>query len=124
LRQSISLTGLGAAFFESCIDGLADVLLAFSRCIAVQKLASCSLVDSFDKYRCLELSNQYFTARKDVAAEQHVPLSSAIDPKGFLAEAAGKLYVHTTQNEVKYFVLNTTEDGADRLVAAKNMTFY
>jgi hypothetical protein len=119
LRQSISLTGLGAAFFDSCVDGMSDVLLTFSRCIAVQKLATCSLVDSFDKYSCVELSNRYFTARKDVTAEQHMPLSSDVDPKGFLAEAAGNLYVHATENVVNYFALNTTRDGADRLAATQ-----
>jgi hypothetical protein len=123
LRQSISLTGLGASYFESCVDGMSDVLNMFSHCIAVQKLASCSLIDSFDKYSCIDLSNCYFTARKEVTADQHVLLSSDVDPKGFLAEAAGNLYVHTTKNVVNYFVLNSTQDGAERLTAAKDMSY-
>jgi hypothetical protein len=92
-------------------------LLTFSRCITVQKLASCGLVDSFGKYDSMELSNRYFTAKKEVTAEQVVPLSPAIDPNGFLAEAAGKMYAHCTQNVVQYFVLNATPGGTDRLVS-------
>jgi hypothetical protein len=123
LRQSVSLTGLGTAYFDEVIDGIKHVLLAFSRCVAVDKLAPCNLIDIRDDCTTIDLSNRYFSLKKDVPDESRVLLTKDIDPKGFLAHAAGKNYVHGENNMVKYYSYSTGSDG-DRFVLNIHAALY
>jgi hypothetical protein len=111
LRQSVSLTGLGTPYFDEVISGIKDVLTTFSRCVAVDKLAPCNLVDTCDNYTSIDLSNRYFSPKKDVPDELRIPLTKDIDPKGYLALAAGKNYVHSENNVVRYYKYSTGSDG-------------
>ena len=51
----------------------------------------------------LELSNRYFTPRKDMVEGGELVLSADIDPYGYLAKAAGTTLCYTEENKVLYF---------------------
>jgi hypothetical protein len=57
----------------------------------------------FNGYRSLDTSNRYFTPRDDRSDNDSVPLGTEVDPHGFLLQAAGSAYVHTTDNKVYYY---------------------
>ena len=58
----------------------------------------------------LELSNRYFTPRKDMAEGGELFLSVDIDPYGYLAKAAGTALCHTEENAVLYFERQGSND--------------
>ena len=58
----------------------------------------------------LELSNRYFTPRKDIAEDNELILSADIDPYGYLANAAGTTLCYTEENAVQYFERQGTTD--------------
>ena len=58
----------------------------------------------------LELSNRYFTPRKDIAEDNKLILSADIDPYGYLANAAGTTLCYTEENAVQYFERQGTTD--------------
>ena len=51
----------------------------------------------------LELSNRYFTPRKDMEEDDELVLSADIDPYGYLSQAAGTGLCYTEENAVLYF---------------------
>jgi hypothetical protein len=114
LRQGVSLTGLGTPLFDAAVNGVADIFSAFARCIAIDKLAPCNLLDTYDTYTSIDLCNRYFTPRKDAPTEEHVAFNSDIDPKGFLTLAAGNKYIHAEQNIVKYYNYTSKHVGVAR----------
>jgi hypothetical protein len=111
LRQRVSLTGLGTSDFDESIQGIMDVHTTFARCVPLNKLAPCGIVDDFDGYGTIELSNRYFTLKKDAATQEQVPFSTDIDPFRFLAIAAGHQYVHTEENVVRYYACEMDKEG-------------
>ena len=115
LRQSISVTGLGIPEFETNIKGLADIYSAFARCVMLDKLAPSGIVDEYNKQSSIELSNRYFTSKKEALLEDCIAISTDIDPQGLLVQAAGNNYVHTEQNAVKYY-MRTKEKDNNRFV--------
>jgi hypothetical protein len=116
------LTGLGAPAFDSNIKGLKDIYSTFARCIAIDKLAPCGVVDQYDKYTSIELSNRYFTPKSDTLVEEHIPITTDIDPEGLLRVAGGNKYVHTEQNMVKYYTCTRQPDGNSRSVKTEHGT--
>ena len=58
----------------------------------------------------LELSNRYFTPRKDMAEGGELVLSTDIDPYGYLAKAAGTALCYTEENAVLYFERQGSND--------------
>jgi hypothetical protein len=58
----------------------------------------------------LELSNRYFTPRKDIAEGGELVLSADIDPYGYLAKAAGTALCYTEENAVLYFERQGSND--------------
>ena len=84
--------------------------------MADNKLAPCNIIDTYDTYSTIELSNRFFTAKKDAIKEKHIPFTYDIDPLGLLTSAAGNKYIHAAQNEVKYYNLVEDRDGKPRCV--------
>ena len=103
LRQSVSLTGLGTSLFDTAIDGLADVYAAYSEFISLPKLAPCGIVDEYDRFTTIELSNRYLTSKRTTPTHEHIPFNPDVDPQGLLTSAAGNAYIHTEHNVVKYY---------------------
>jgi hypothetical protein len=103
IRQSTSITGLGAVSFDACIKGMTDIYALFSRYIPVDKLQPCTSIDKYGEYPCIEMSNRYFMLKKDTLMEKSMPFGSDIDPKGILNCAAGNSYIHSEQNRVLFY---------------------
>ncbi len=117
LRQSISLTGLGTPHFESSIKAILDIYALFSRSVPREKLQQCSFIDRYGTYSGIEMSNRYFSPKKDFPTSKSVPFSSDIDPKGILTRAAGTNFIHAEQNVVSYYECSVASDGNTRCVA-------
>ena len=85
----------------------------------IDQIAPGGIVDEYNGHSSIELSNRYFTPKKDALTEDYVSISTDIDPQGLLARAAGSKYVHTEQNAVKYYMRTTENDGNNRSVKYK-----
>ena len=59
-------------------------------------------------------SNRYFTYKRDVGQATQVAFSDGVDPNGILRRMAGTDYIHTDENEVKYYKLTLASDGTKR----------
>jgi hypothetical protein len=118
LRQAIGLSGLGLPLFDLYTESLAQLYALLARQIPHTGLASNTLVDVFDRAPSINLSNRYFTPKREAALSDYVPFSHEVDPKGVLAALAGNKFVHTKENEVQYFVRVLDEDGGFRYVNA------
>jgi hypothetical protein len=47
--------------------------------------------------------NRYFSPRGGAASEEIRPLTAEVDPNGYLAKAAGSMYVHKEGNKVYHY---------------------
>ena len=56
------------------------------------------------------MANQYFQDKRHVQAEGIIEFSKEIDSRGILKKAGSGQYVHTSENEVKYFKKMVVED--------------
>jgi hypothetical protein len=61
-----------------------------------------SILDSYKDFSSIEVSNSYFSARKEAPNESHIPFTKELDPKGVLTKAMGTQFIHSEQNVVKY----------------------
>jgi hypothetical protein len=110
LKQSVSITGLQSSTFDKIIHTVAEIHAVFSRAVGFEKLEECRIITSYKGMPALELSNRYFTPRKDMAQGGELVLSVDIDPYGYLAKAAGTALCHTEENAVLYFERQGSND--------------
>ena len=103
LRQSVTLTGLGTANFDSAIKSLIDIYAFFSRFVPMEKLQPNTIMDQYGEHPSIESYNRYFSLRKDLPHAKAVPFGNDIDPKGILTHAAGTTYIHADINVVRYY---------------------
>lgn len=83
---------------------IAEVHAFFGRIVGTDRLQACTMSTTFDGTAAVEMSNRYFTPKKngpDAAAG--ILLGEDIDPHGHLTRAAGTGYVHTEDNQVHYY---------------------
>ena len=57
----------------------------------------------FDGYDAIEMSNRFFTDRRNQSGHEIVPFKPSVDPDGILDKAMGTDFVHLRENEVEYF---------------------
>ncbi|KAM6493896.1 hypothetical protein JOM56_010257 [Amanita muscaria] len=114
LRQSISLTGLGAPHFEASMKGLTNIFVLFSRFVPADKLQACSMMGKFGEHASMDSGNRYFTAKKDNPTERNIPFSTDVDPNRILERAAGSGYIHSEHNIVRYYERVETTDNKIR----------
>jgi hypothetical protein len=62
----------------------------------------------------LDLSNRYFTPRKDAPDAEHIPFTKAVDPYGILEDTAKTSYIHGEENEVYNYSLKADKNGKGR----------
>ena len=74
----------------------------YRRFVPEHKLQAMSIVDSYKEFASIELSNRYFSARKEVPNESHLPFTKELDPRGILEKAMGTQFIRSEQNVVKY----------------------
>ena len=115
MRQSVSVTGLQSSTFEKIIHTIAEIHAVFGRTVGAEILEECQMITSYKEMSALEVSNRYFTPRKDIAEGDELTLSVDIDPYGHLANAAGTALCHTEENAVLYFERQGSNDDNYRL---------
>ena len=93
---------MGNETFDKAAVNLAKIQTIFRQTIGNQ-LGEDPLYSDFKGYRALDASNRYFTPRDDRSEMDSTPLGIEVDPHGFLQQAAGSTYVHTTDNKVYYY---------------------
>ena len=110
MQQSVSITGLHSLTFDKVVHTVAEIHAVFSRAVGTEKLEECQIITSYKGMSALELSNCYFTPRKDMAQGGELALSVDIDPYGHLAKAAGTALCYTEENAVLYFEQQGSND--------------
>ena len=98
----MAITGLGSPTFGKAVESLTKIHALYCRFVPKDKLQAMSIVDSYKEFSSIELSNRYFSARKEAPNESHIPFTKELDPKGILAKAMGTQFIHSEQNVVKY----------------------
>jgi hypothetical protein len=101
--------------FEKIIHTIAEIHAVFGRTVGTEKLENCQIITSYKEMSALEVSNRYFTPRKDVAEGDELILSADIDPHGHLANVAGTALCHTEENAVLYFERQGSNDDNYKL---------
>jgi hypothetical protein len=115
LRQGISLTGLGSATFTNALDAAYEIHQQFNRQFeeGVLERWSCSSVNNTSP--CIDISNRYLTPAKEAGGTEETPFHKGVDSKGILQNMAngdGSIsYVHTEDNQVRYFNMQRDTDG-------------
>ena len=110
MRQSVSITGLQSSTFDNIIHTVAETHALFGRAVGTENLQECEIITSYKGMSALELSNRYFTPRKDMAEDSELVLSADIDPYGSLSKAAGTGLCYTEENAVLYFERQGSND--------------
>jgi hypothetical protein len=113
LRQSISITGLGTATFEQSVSAVKEIHGCYERSFSEKKLQGWN-AGQFGRYQALNLSNRYFTPKRDAPGLEDRPFSEGVDPKGILEAMKQAGYVHGEENEVKYFARRLDLRGNER----------
>ena len=116
LKQGVSLTGLGTPLFDSSIQAIMDIYALFCRSVPRDKLQPCSFMDHYGQYTAIEMSNRFFSPRKDFPMSKSIPFSADVDPKGILARAIGTSFIHMEQNVVAYYERSMAPNGNTRCV--------
>ena len=120
LRQSISLSGFGTTLFEATIEGLANFFALLARPIPPSRLTTNTVIDMLNGKPSINLSNRYFTPKKDAPMSNCVPFPNQVDPHGVLTAMIGDRYIHTEDNVVKYFNRVAEPDGHYRYIIHDN----
>ena len=102
LRQSATLTAFGNPVFNKPIENIAAIYAIFKRAVG-DSLIESAVYSMYEEYPTIDIANQYFTPRGGANSEEIQPLTAEVDPNGYLAKAAGSMYVHTEENKVYYF---------------------
>jgi hypothetical protein len=113
LRQAITLTGLGSPSFDDAVASAQEIYLLFQRQFPEGKLQNWSS-STFRDYPTLELSNRYFTPKKDALNMEHLPFHKTVDPHGILEAMAREGYKHTEENAVSYYARRIDDKGLQR----------
>jgi hypothetical protein len=102
LKQSIMLTGLGGRYFSECIENIHEI-----REILAHEFPRDAMEDwspsRFGQFDAVDMSNWYFTSRRDMNGEAPVPFQSSTDPDHILMDALSNDFVHLQENRVEYY---------------------
>jgi len=118
LRQSVTLTGFGTETFEAGIKSLLSVHDYFDRHLPKGKLTECTIIDQCDKHLGIHMTNRYFTNRRESRAAETVEFGTEVDPQGILAGLVSDQFLHTEQNEVKYYDRSVGKGGMIKCVSS------
>jgi hypothetical protein len=108
LRQGLTITGAGSATFAEAIKSAQEVYAQFDRQFANGKLEKWSGA-KYAGYYAIDLSNRYFTPKRDAPDMEHIPFTKSVDPRGILEEMAKSNYIHGEENIVKYYTCQVYE---------------
>lgn len=113
IKQSITITGLGASYFQSLLDAIHKIHYDFSCKLPENTLESWQPA-LYKDHLAISMSNPHYTPRDLMAIDSMIPFKACVDPEGILQRAMGAEFGHTPENEVEYFELHIGEDGSKR----------
>ncbi|KAL0576726.1 hypothetical protein V5O48_005249 [Marasmius crinis-equi] len=120
LTQSITLGGLGLAYFDDAADAIMQIDARLGQRAGYEQMDACAIVKKIEsRDNTVNISNRYFTARKYATHLETLPIPKSIDPKGFLERAAGKMYAYMAENVVQYERRMVYADGEERYETAE-----
>ncbi|KAH7903558.1 hypothetical protein BJ138DRAFT_1120258 [Hygrophoropsis aurantiaca] len=127
LKQAITLTGFGTSAFSQALDGadLAYYIFAhhFKEGTLLPWQHSCS--QSCLDYPSIDASNRYFLLRSQNPTSISHPFQPMVDPKSILTNLAKDELIHTEENGVYYFKVQTANPATFRVgdVVEAQITF-
>jgi hypothetical protein len=113
LRQGISITGLGTATFEQATKSAQDIHDMFQRQFSEGRLGGWN-TGKYRHHATLDMSNRYFTPKRDAPNMEHIPFDEMVDPQGVLEGMIQGAYVHGEENVVQYYNHIVDEKGNER----------
>ncbi|KAF7972076.1 hypothetical protein HWV62_19153 [Athelia sp. TMB] len=122
MKQNVRLTGLGNDNFTSAIAGLANIAIFMGENMERGDIESWK-TERFRTWQALDISNRFFVMQNGEGDMSSVPFADGVDPDGVLATMAGEKWVHTEDNQVQYFRLNSKSDGTLKYGPAKPADF-
>jgi hypothetical protein len=114
MRQSIQLTGLDTPTFSLAIENIFKIHSLFERSLPDHTLQAWQPTQIKDNVASIDMSNRYFTDRREAAHTAAIPISYAMDPQGILAMLMGQDFIHSSENEVQYYELVDLPDGTKK----------
>ncbi|KAF8873003.1 hypothetical protein BD779DRAFT_1452340, partial [Infundibulicybe gibba] len=123
LRQGITITGLGSPTFEYAINAAVDISRMFDRQFPEGKMEPWTAPTTDEGQSCIELSNRYFTPKRDAPRMIHIPFPESVDPHGILERMTKGEYIHGEENVVEYYTCSREGSGEERFQAAKPHVF-
>ncbi|KAF9268461.1 hypothetical protein L218DRAFT_511322 [Marasmius fiardii PR-910] len=122
LKQAVTIGGFGIELFEESIRGIKLADQRLKRSVPAQDSSmelGCVDVNS-DGKGIVHLGNRYFTTRRYATFArgglQEIESSDNIDPNKVLRDAAGNEYVHTVENQVRYFHCYNVSQTSGKIV--------
>jgi hypothetical protein len=88
--------------FLNYVDNIITIHSAFSRHFAENALVPWQPAQ-FGEYPAIDVSNRYFTPKRDAQLSTSITMSEDIDPNHALTILLGNDFVHTSDNVVEYF---------------------
>lgn len=114
LRQSISIIGAGSTVFDEAVRSAQEVYSVFLRQFSEGKLGLWSVAVHEGHSAALDLTNRYFTPKRDAPGMEHIPFTESEDPHGILEEMAKTGYIRGEDNKVHYFTYHVDGQGNPR----------
>ena len=109
LRQAVSLTGLSTEKFEQSVDAFIQIHTMFAR-IFKDGVLDPWLLSAFEDHNAIDISNRYFTSRRQNPNAIQLPFHELVDPDRILVNMAVGDLVHSEENDVQFFEL-VSKDG-------------
>ena len=100
-RQAVKLSGLGVTGFEQYIAAVLAIQQVFASHLPADLLERWT-PGTEHGYPILEVSNRYFTHRKE-AQDEEVDMEPTLDPAGLLRSVMPSFACYTADNKVLYF---------------------
>ncbi|KAF7981291.1 hypothetical protein HWV62_34205 [Athelia sp. TMB] len=104
LKQTIRLTGFGSAEFQQAVSGIANIATLMGDNLERGDIESWK-PERYRTWQTLDIGNRYFRRQNNEGDAVPISLPRNVDPDGILAKLAGDEWVHTEDNEVRYFGL-------------------
>ncbi|KAF7978621.1 hypothetical protein HWV62_45103 [Athelia sp. TMB] len=110
IKQTIRLTGFGAEEFQKAFSGIANIATLMGEHLEHGDIETWK-PERYKVWQALDIGNRYFLHQNTEGDAVGVSLPSNVDPDGVLASMAGDKWVHTEDNQVKYFGMLTSDTG-------------
>jgi len=87
-----------------------EIYTLFHRQFPDKKLESWNTMN-YAGHTAIDISNCYFTPKRDAPKMEHIPFGEAVDPHGILEDMVKSGYMHNEENKVSYYVCHLDEQG-------------